>query len=44
MKIDSYTALGGPETIAFIDAPVPHAAGEVLIRVLAALGQQGDVM
>jgi len=34
MKIGSYTADSGPETIAFSDAPIPSpAAGEVLIRV-----------
>lgn len=44
MKIASYTAYGGPETIAFADAPIPApAAGEVLIRVRAAPVTAGDV-
>lgn len=43
MKIASYTAYGGPKTIAFSEAPVPvPAAGEVLIRVRAAPVTAGD--
>ncbi len=43
MKIASYTAYGGPETIAFHDAPIPTAGpGEVLIRVRAAPVTAGD--
>lgn len=44
MKIASYTAYGGPDTIAFSEAPIPTpAAGEVLIRVRAAPVTAGDV-
>ncbi len=44
MKIARYTAYGGPETIAFEDAPIPSpAAGELLIRVCAAPVTAGDV-
>lgn len=43
MKIARYTAYGGPETIAFTDAPIPTpAAGEVLVRVRAAPVTAGD--
>lgn len=43
MKIARYTAYGGPETIAFSDAPIPTpAAGEVLVRVRAAPVTAGD--
>ncbi|MBA3908905.1 MAG: alcohol dehydrogenase [Rhodobacter sp.] len=43
MKIASYSAYGGPETIAITDAPIPRpAAGEVLIRVRAAPVTAGD--
>jgi len=43
MKVASYTAYGGPETITFIDAPIPTpTAGEVLIRVRAAPVTAGD--
>jgi len=43
MKTAYYTAYGGPETIAFADAPPPRlAAGEVLIRVHAAPVTAGD--
>ena len=43
MKIASYTAYGGPETIAFHDAPIPRpAAGEVLVKVRAAPVTAGD--
>jgi NADPH:quinone reductase-like Zn-dependent oxidoreductase len=43
MKIASYTAYGGPETIAFADAPIPSPApGEVLVRVRAAPVTAGD--
>jgi NADPH:quinone reductase-like Zn-dependent oxidoreductase len=43
MKVASYTAYGGPETIAFADAPIPTPAeGEVLVRVRAAPVTAGD--
>jgi NADPH:quinone reductase-like Zn-dependent oxidoreductase len=43
MKTARYTAYGGPQTIAFIDAPIPTpAAGEILIRVRAAPVTAGD--
>ena len=43
MKIASYTAYGGPETIVFTEAPLPSpAAGEVLVRVRAAPVTAGD--
>lgn len=43
MKIASYTAYGGPETIAVTDAPIPTpAAGEVLVRVRATPVTAGD--
>jgi NADPH:quinone reductase-like Zn-dependent oxidoreductase len=43
MKVATYTAYGGPETIAFHDAPIPTpAAGDVLIRIRAAPVTAGD--
>ena len=43
MKIARYTAYGGPETIAFQDAPSPTpGVGEVLIRIRAAPVTAGD--
>ncbi|WP_309663646.1 NADP-dependent oxidoreductase [Tabrizicola sp.] len=43
MKIASYTAYGGPETIALTKAPIPTPRpGEVLIRVRAAPVTAGD--
>ena len=43
MKSASYTAYGGPETIAFTDVPIPRpAADEVLVRVRAAPVTAGD--
>jgi NADPH:quinone reductase-like Zn-dependent oxidoreductase len=43
MKVASYTAYDGPETIAFHDAPIPTpAANEVLIRVHSAPVTAGD--
>ncbi|WP_164517229.1 NAD(P)-dependent alcohol dehydrogenase [Tabrizicola piscis] len=43
MKVASYTAYGGPETIAFTERPIPTpAADEVLIRVRAAPVTAGD--
>ena len=43
MKTASYTAYGGPDTIAFTDAPIPKpSAGEVLVRVRAAPVTAGD--
>lgn len=43
MKIARYTAYGGPETIAFTDAPIPNPGpGEVLVRVHAAPVTAGD--
>ncbi|MES2440224.1 MAG: NAD(P)-dependent alcohol dehydrogenase [Verrucomicrobiota bacterium] len=43
MKIASYTAYGGPETIALTEAPIPAPGpGEILIRVRAAPVTAGD--
>lgn len=43
MKIARYTAYGEPETITFLDVPVPTPkAGEVLVRVHAAPVTAGD--
>ncbi|WP_149589996.1 NADP-dependent oxidoreductase [Tabrizicola flagellatus] len=43
MRVASYTAYGGPETIVIREAPVPvPAAGEVLVRVHAAPVTAGD--
>ena len=43
MKIASYTAYGGPETIALTEVPIPTPGlGEVLIRVRAAPVTAGD--
>lgn len=43
MKTASYTAYGGPETIAFSEAPIPcPAAKELLIRIHAAPVTAGD--
>jgi NADPH:quinone reductase-like Zn-dependent oxidoreductase len=43
MKVALYTAYGGPETIAFINAPIPKPApGEVLVSVRAAPVTAGD--
>ncbi|MDM7932129.1 NAD(P)-dependent alcohol dehydrogenase [Tabrizicola sp.] len=43
MKIASYTAYGGPETIAITEAPTPSPGmGEVVVRVRAAPVTAGD--
>lgn len=43
MKVARYTTYGGPETIAFDDAPVPRPLdGQVLVRVRAAPVTAGD--
>ncbi|MFM7443534.1 MAG: alcohol dehydrogenase catalytic domain-containing protein, partial [Tabrizicola sp.] len=43
MKIARYTAYGGPDTIAFTEAPIPAPApGELLVRVHAAPVSAGD--
>ena len=43
MKIARYTAYGGPDTIAFTEAPIPAPApGELLIHVHAAPVSAGD--
>jgi NADPH:quinone reductase-like Zn-dependent oxidoreductase len=43
MKIASYTAYGGPETIALTEAPIPTpGSGEILIHVRAAPVTAGD--